>query len=42
MTFWAWPIFIAAAALEVAGDALIRKGIKRESAGHSSLLAAWH
>jgi small multidrug resistance family-3 protein len=28
MTFWAWLIFVAAAALEVAGDALVRKGLR--------------
>lgn len=28
MTFFAWLIFVAAATLEVAGDAVIRKGLR--------------
>jgi drug/metabolite transporter superfamily protein YnfA len=28
MTSWAWLIFLAAAALEVGGDALVRQGLK--------------
>jgi small multidrug resistance family-3 protein len=28
MTFWPWLVFIAAAALEVAGDALVRHGLR--------------
>jgi len=29
MTYWAWLIFFGAAILEVGGDAIIRKGLRR-------------
>jgi drug/metabolite transporter superfamily protein YnfA len=29
MTYWAWLIFFGAAILEVGGDAVIRKGLRR-------------
>ena len=32
MMSWAWPIFIAAAAFEIAGDALVRKGLRGNGA----------
>ena len=34
MTFFAWVIFIAAAILEVGGDAVVRKGLRGSTAGY--------